>query len=103
MEQKIILTTLNLEEFKVILREVLLENSPSTGVSDRKRDKNVDEKLISRKEVAQILGISLPTLTQLVKQDEVRAYHLGGRVMFKRSEILSSLKVVQTQKHKRLL
>ena len=98
--QKIILTALDLSEFKDLIREVLLENI-SNPIYPFGGNKIPDENLISRKEAAKFLGISLPTLSEIVKRNEIPAYKIRSRILFKKSEVLSSLKSVQTQKFKR--
>lgn len=45
------------------------------------------EQLLTRKELAEVLKISLPTLHKLVNSKKINAYKLGGNVRFKRSEI----------------
>lgn len=70
--------------------------------------KGVDEKLanlirkseveeqdyLTRKEVAEKLSISLPTLHDWVNKNILRAYRIGNRVYFKKSEIDQSLKPI---------
>lgn len=46
---------------------------------------------LSRKEVAKMLQIDLSTLHNWVKAKKLKAYSLGGRIYFKRSEIESSI------------
>jgi excisionase family DNA binding protein len=50
----------------------------------------------SRREVSEILGISLPTLGDYVKTGKLLAYRIGRRVRFKLSEVESAMKVIQT-------
>ena len=51
--------------------------------------------LISRKEAAEILGVSLPTLHCWTKDGKVPAYRIGNRVRYKRDEVLNSLQKIQ--------
>ena len=48
--------------------------------------------LLTRKEAAELLGISRPTLDQWAKQGKVSKYHLDGLVRLKKSELVASLK-----------
>lgn len=48
--------------------------------------------LITRKETANLLGISLPTLHTWSKQGKLKAYHINTRVRYKRGEVLQALK-----------
>ena len=53
------------------------------------------EKYLSRKEVAILLKVSLPTLNEYTKDQVVKGYRVGGRVLYKQSEIESSLKGIK--------
>jgi len=46
---------------------------------------------LTRKETAKLLNINLSTLHQWVKSKKLKAYGMGNRVYFKRSEIESSV------------
>lgn len=52
------------------------------------------DELITRKQTAKILGVSLPTLSYFVKSGKLVAYRVGVNVRFKRSEIETSLKKI---------
>ena len=56
---------------------------------------------ITRKETAQILGISLVTLNEWTKTGVIPASRIGTRVRYKRADIYSSLKEVETLKYRR--
>lgn len=47
--------------------------------------------LITRKETAALLGITLPTLHAWSVQGKLKAYHIGTRVRYKKSEVLKAL------------
>jgi excisionase family DNA binding protein len=47
--------------------------------------------LLSKKEVCNLLGITLNTLDSHIKKRTIPAYGLGSRLMFKRDEVLASL------------
>ena len=53
--------------------------------------------LLSREQVADMLGISYPTLNAHVNNGLIPAYKLGRRVYFKLDEVLDSLKQVQAK------
>ncbi len=46
------------------------------------------DKLISRKEAAKMLHISLPTISNWEKSDQLKATRIGSRVYFKQSDLL---------------
>ena len=53
------------------------------------------EKLLTRRQCAEFLSVTLSTLRTWVKDGTVNAYQLGGRIYFRRSEILKSLRRVK--------
>ena len=59
------------------------------------------EKYITRKETAQILGVSLVTIHSWTKTGLINGYRIGTRIRFKESEIMESLNKVQTLKYRR--
>lgn len=52
-------------------------------------------KYITRKETAQILGISLVTLNEWTKTGTLQGYRVGTRVRYKKSEVLKTFQKVQ--------
>jgi hypothetical protein len=56
------------------------------------------EKLLTRKETADKLKISLVTLNDWSKRGLIQSYLIGGRVLYKDSEIEASLYKTQTVK-----
>ncbi|MGE0562766.1 MAG: excisionase family DNA-binding protein [Flavobacteriales bacterium] len=59
-------------------------------------DKVNSNELISRTEVSKLLKISLPTITEWVKNGKIPAYRIGSRVLFNKEEVLNSLTKIQT-------
>ncbi len=51
---------------------------------------------ITRKETAQILGVSLVTLNSWAKSGTLQGYRIGSRVRYKRNEVLTSVQKMQT-------
>jgi excisionase family DNA binding protein len=56
---------------------------------------------ITRKEAAQLLRVSLPTLHDWTKQGWVESYKIASRVFYRRLEIEEALKSAETYKNKR--
>jgi len=65
------------------IKEVLSEVQPPQQKEDE---------LITRKETAQFLGVSLVTLNQYTKDGIIPGYRIGSRVRYKKHEVLESLK-----------
>jgi len=54
---------------------------------------------LTRKETAEKLKISLPTLHDWSKRGLLKSYSIGGRILYKANEIESSLHAVKTVKY----
>lgn len=54
---------------------------------EKERAKAKPERYLSRNEVCELLNISKPTLWAKAKQGEIKAVHVGRRVMFAESEV----------------
>lgn len=50
-----------------------------------------NETLLSKKEVLELLGITMNTLDKHIKSGAIPTYGLGSRLMFKRAEVMDSL------------
>ena len=61
------------------------------GQSDKSANKKETEQPISQTEAVQFLGKSRQTLIKWRKKGFITAYHLGGRIYYKPSELLSAL------------
>ena len=57
---------------------------------------NNDEVILTRKEAAKLLSISLVTLWNLTRKDQIPAFRIGNKVRYKKSDVLNAL----TQKNK---
>ncbi|MCK4665012.1 MAG: helix-turn-helix domain-containing protein [Bacteroidales bacterium] len=91
--EKTILISLSLEEFKELVKESVMEIYIE---QEKERAKKCqDDKMLTRKEVANFLRISLPTLHQYQKDGRLKYYRIGRRVLFKKSEILDSIEVIR--------
>jgi excisionase family DNA binding protein len=55
-----------------------------------------ETQLLSRKEAARLLGVSLPTILEWTKTGKITGYRISSRVRYKRSEIESSLSQIKT-------
>ena len=50
-----------------------------------------NDTLLSKKEAAQLLGISLNTLDTYTKNKTIPCYGIGSKIVFKRNEVIGSL------------
>lgn len=53
---------------------------------------NPETTLLTRKEVADMLGVSLVTIHEWSKKGVLISYRIGNRVRFKQSEVLEAIK-----------
>lgn len=58
------------------------------------------DELLTRKEAAGYLGISLPTLHDYSQRGIVTAYRLGTRVRYRRSDLYNALHKVEAAKYR---
>jgi excisionase family DNA binding protein len=56
---------------------------------------------LSRKEVATLLKITLPTLHDWTKLGYLKSYKIGARVLYKEAEVIATLEKVPSFKHKK--
>ncbi len=93
----LILTTHTTEELTGLIGQAVQEaikNSLSIFTSTPP-----SEKLLTRKETADKLKISLVTLNDWTKRGMIQSYLIGGRVLYKETEIEKSLHKVRTVKY----
>ena len=62
-------------------------NQPTSNLGGQK-----SKKILTRKEAADFLSVSLTTLKAWTDQQLLIAYKLGGRVYYKEKEIIKALK-----------
>ncbi|MGN6264764.1 MAG: helix-turn-helix domain-containing protein [Ginsengibacter sp.] len=61
-----------------------------------------NNKLISRKEAAGILHITLPTLLAWTMEGKVKGYRIGRRVLYKKNEIENAITEISTSQKRRM-
>jgi excisionase family DNA binding protein len=76
--------------------EALINNAVSRALSYTKSEPAPQPQscYITRKQVCTILHISIPTVHAWVKKGKLQSYHIGGRTLFKESEVLEAVKAV---------
>jgi len=56
---------------------------------------------LTRDEAANILKVSLPTLSKLTKEGRIKGYKIGRHIRYKSNELDSALQEIQSYKYKR--
>jgi len=92
-----ILSNMPIEEIEGIISRVVRE-SISTLAAQQPVDNQSE--LITRKQAAQMLNLSLPTLREYTVRGIVPSYRVGSRVRYKKSEVVNCLTKVQSSKYR---
>ena len=97
---KVILEGITVETLSDIIRETV-QQEVGKSQSQTSISKDADENYLTRKETAARLRVSLVTLTEWVNKSRLKAYKIGGRVLFRESEVEEALAQIVPLKHKR--
>ncbi len=93
--ENIILSPVPMEELKTEISEAVLKQlSP---IINSLTPKQPVTELLTRKEVAKLYGVSLPTILDWTKTGKIIGYRIASRVRYKRSEIEKSLSQIKTK------
>lgn len=96
--QKIQLVEVEIGDLAEVFRKVVREEILKTGISN---SDPAEVTFLTIKETCAFLRNTRPTLRELVKAGQLPALKLGGRIMFKKSDVLAAFKPVQQRKFKR--
>lgn len=88
--QKSILTTLNIDDFTNLIVDAIKKANLNNQSIILKND--IKEDYLSQKEAAKFLRISLPTIIRWKKQNKIPYYQEGRTVLYKKSELLQTLR-----------
>ena len=87
--------TITKEDLKILIKETLSEVIASAPASEQKTSKK-----LTRKEVAELLHISLPTLHSYINKGLVCPQKIGGRVLFDAREVEEAMESKQVMRYK---
>lgn len=93
MEQ-LIFSPISIGELKSVISETV--ESELKKITLQIQNPELTE-LITRKETAKLLGITLVTLSEWQKSGKIPAYRIGTRVRYKRAEVLNALRQIETK------
>lgn len=93
----LVLSNVPLDEFKLIISEAVREELSHLQVSQ-----SDEKKYFTRKETAELLHISLPTLNERTKNGEIEGARIGNRVLYTNEAIENALKSTKLKKGGRL-
>lgn len=100
---------ISMQELEALIRKTVEEVCNNYVVSEGRKtnlhslNKNQlpDKNLLTRKETATLLGISLVTLHKWTNQGRLTAYRIGTRVRYKVDEVHNALIEIKTTRHNR--
>ena len=84
MPKDLLIQNVTLQELQEMISNTLEEKFKALNSSTRER---IEEDLLTRKETAKLLRISLPTLADWTRQGILKSINLGRRVLYSRSEV----------------
>jgi excisionase family DNA binding protein len=92
-----ILSNMPIEEIEGIISRVVRESISTLAVQQPVDNQS---ELITRKQAAQMLNLSLPTLREYTVRGIVPSYRVGSRVRYKKIEVINCLTKVQSSKYR---
>lgn len=100
--QNIILSQISLADFQTAIADILDEKLKSF-LPTVNTDPRGGEPHLSRKEVAKLLKISLPTLHKLTLSGKIKGSRLDGsrRILYKLDDVQAALQEIAVNKYKR--
>lgn len=94
--EKILFSPISLDELETVIKMTVQREFEMIYNSQTPQPENT---FISRRETANILGISLPTLNDYSKRGLLPSYRIGTRIRYKKEEVLNSLNQRQFTKN----
>ena len=99
MQQKqLCLLPISIEELEGTIRKVITDSLRENQLS---KPSNPEADYLTRIETANLLRVTLPTLSEWTKRGILNSYRMGSRIRYKRSEVNASFDSGQLQKYGR--
>ena len=97
-----ILTSIPLKELTDLLQEIVkVEMAQFVPQPHPQPTAAQHSDLLTRKEAAELLGVSLPTLHRWTQQHVLKGYRINTRIRYKRAEIEQGLKTICVHNQKK--
>lgn len=97
--QNLVFSPIPINELKTFISDTIRDEIQKISITTPEPE----TEFITRLETARILGISLPTLNEWTKTGLIPGYRIASRVRYKKDEILTSLKQINTLKYRRIV
>ena len=85
MQESVIIHNVTPEKFREIIQEAVKVELKSQPAKEESR-------YLTRKETAEVLHISLPTLNEYSKRGILKSHRVGSRVLYLESQVLTAIK-----------
>lgn len=99
MTQEFHFTALDQEELGILIKNSIAEALLAWQTSEANKVQLPE--FSTRKEVAMLLRVSLPTVDDYIKRGIIEAVRINGRVRIKDSEVRKALTEIKSQRYKR--
>jgi excisionase family DNA binding protein len=99
MQNSLILQNIDLQQLETMISTAV--NKGIALVSSQTTTTENHNELLTRKEVCELLHITLPTLHDWTKEGVITGYRINTRVRYKKSEVLATLQKVSQLKYRR--
>jgi excisionase family DNA binding protein len=100
MMNEILLNGISLDQLQESIKTIVSAELKN-AVSELTTKREIEPELITRKETAEILGVSLPTLHEWTKKGVLPAKRIGSRIRYERTAVFDALKSVEPLKYRR--
>ena len=100
MSIEILLNGISLEELQNTIQQIV-SNEVQRAVDILTPPSSADPNFLTRRETADILGISLVTLHEWTKNGVIPAKRIGTRIRYDKQQVYDSLKDIKTLKYRR--
>ena len=101
MTNEILLNGISFEQLQNSIKTIVSAELKNAVIELTESQKDPAPELITRKETADILGVSLPTLHEWTKKGVLPAKRIGTRVRYEKRAVMDALKDIETIKYRR--
>lgn len=100
MKDNIAVITIGVDELKEIMSN-MLDSKLTSLLAQPLNSSQSEDQLITRKELAERLYMSLPTVSELTKSGKITGYRIGRRILYKWQEVINNLQQANYTKYQR--
>ena len=100
MTNEILLNGISFEQLQNSIKTIVSAELRN-AVSELTTKREIEPELITRKETAEILGVSLPTLHEWTKKGVLPTKRIGSRIRYERTAVYDALKSVEPKRYRR--